>query len=565
MNNQITTEYTFTPDSGQCAEEVKMTVMVDQNQADTPTFTQIAPVCFGASLTLPTTSDDGFTGTWSPAVDTTQTTEYTFTPDADQCAAIVKMTVDVTPPVNTPTFTQIAPVCFGASLTLPTTSDDGFTGSWSPAVDTTQTTEYTFTPDADQCAAIVKMTVVVNPLIPVTFDPINPICEGGNFILPTTSNEGIVGSWSPAIDNTQTTEYTFIPDPGQGECIEDVKITVVVTPSIIPTFIDIPVAICFGDANFSSLPINSVEGITGSWSPAIDNIQTTEYTFTPDAGQGCVEEVKVTVVVNPAGALFIDVEAQDKIVECDGSGNVTEFSDWLSNNGGAVVNTQLDWTHNYQGGLYDLDCNGNVEVTFTGKDACGNIIETKATFKIEDTKKPEFVGDLPQDANVFDCDELNTRPTLTATDNCDTNVVVTFNEDKEGNNPVNYVLIRTWTATDLCGNQTTHTQRLNVLCTPKFEVYNGISANGDGLNDIFYIKGIEDFPNNVVRIFNRWGVEVYKESGYDNQTKYWDGTSSGSLYGKQKIAPEGTYYYIIEYTNFDNEVVKHTGYIYLTQ
>ena len=57
-----------------------------------------------------------------------------------------------------------------------------------------------------------RLTVTVNPKVDPVFDPIDAICEGGTFTLPTTSTNGISGTWSPAINNAATTTYTFTPD-----------------------------------------------------------------------------------------------------------------------------------------------------------------------------------------------------------------------------------------------------------------------------------------------------------------------------------------------------------------
>jgi gliding motility-associated-like protein len=288
INNTTTTEYTFTPDAGQCASSATMTVVV--NAPDIPTFNQVAPICVGDAFTLPSPSLEGYTGSWSPAINNTVTTEYTFTPDAGQCATTTTMTVVVGDPV-VPTFDQVAPICEGDAFTLPTPSLEGYTGSWSPAIDNTVTTEYTFTPDAGQCATTTTMTVVVgDPVVP-TFNQVAPICEGDVFTLPTPSLEGYTGSWSPAIDNTVTTEYTFTPDAGQ--CATTATMTVVVGDPVVPTFNQVA-PICEGDV--FTLPASSLEGYTGSWSPAIDNTVTTEYTFTPDAGQ-CATTATMTVVV----------------------------------------------------------------------------------------------------------------------------------------------------------------------------------------------------------------------------------------------------------------------------
>ena len=66
--------------------------------ATTPAFTQVASICSGGSFTLPTTSNNGITGTWSPAINNTATTTYTFTPTAGQCATTATMSVTITAP-----------------------------------------------------------------------------------------------------------------------------------------------------------------------------------------------------------------------------------------------------------------------------------------------------------------------------------------------------------------------------------------------------------------------------------------------------------------------------------
>ena len=58
---------------------------------------------------LPTTSTEGITGTWAPAINNTATTTYTFTPAAGQCATTATLTITVNPNV-TPTFAAVAPI-----------------------------------------------------------------------------------------------------------------------------------------------------------------------------------------------------------------------------------------------------------------------------------------------------------------------------------------------------------------------------------------------------------------------------------------------------------------------
>jgi hypothetical protein len=140
-----------------------MTITVNPNVA--PTFTQVTAICSGATLAaLPTTSTNGITGTWSPALNNLATTLYTFTSTTGQCALISTMTITVNPNVS-PTFTQVTAICSGATLAaLSTFSNNGITGTWSPALNNMATTLYTFTPTTGQCASTATMTITVNTI-----------------------------------------------------------------------------------------------------------------------------------------------------------------------------------------------------------------------------------------------------------------------------------------------------------------------------------------------------------------------------------------------------------------
>ena len=130
-----------------------------------PTFTSINSVCEREVVeSLPTTSLNGINGTWSPAINNTATTTYTFTPTVGQCASTATMTITVTPK-STPTFTSVSPICSGENLVaLPTTSNNSISGSWSPSLNNLQTTTYTFTPNSNQCGNTTTMTITVNSI-----------------------------------------------------------------------------------------------------------------------------------------------------------------------------------------------------------------------------------------------------------------------------------------------------------------------------------------------------------------------------------------------------------------
>jgi gliding motility-associated-like protein len=91
----------------------------------------------------------------------------------------------------------------------------------------------------------------------------------------------------------------------------------------------------------------------------------------------------------------------------------------------------------------------------------------------------------------------------------------------------------------------------------EINVFNGVSPNGDGFNDIFHIDCIENFPNNIVRIYNRAGQLVYSHTGYDNSSVYFDGVGNEGIYISGNELPDGTYYYIIDKRNGSQPVAGY--------
>ena len=186
------------------------------------------------------------------------------------------------------------------------------------------------------------------------------------------------------------------------------------------------------------------------------------------------EHVQVLTVVDTTNpAIAQGNEAAAATVQC-GTTAMTSFETWLNNHGGAsatdncTATGDLSWTHNYDAttnGFSDgCGASGAVTVIFTVTDECSNSTTTSATFTITDTTAPSFVQALPANDTV-ECDEVPTAPILTATDNCGTATVAYTETRTDGNCDYNYVLTRTWVATDECNLSTTHTQTITVQDT----------------------------------------------------------------------------------------------------
>ncbi len=95
-------------------------------------------------------------------------------------------------------------------------------------------------------------------------------------------------------------------------------------------------------------------------------------------------------------------------------------------------------------------------------------------------------------------------------------------------------------------------------------ISNGISIGEDSINDRFRIDGIENFPDNTLRIFNRWGVEVYSAEGYGINGKTFKGLSEGrSTISQDDFLPVGTYYWVLEYRNAEGTQFNDSGYLYI--
>lgn len=306
------TTYIFTPSAGQCADSATMTITV-QSSGLVPSFTPLGPYCVGETPAgLPATSDNGVSGTWNPPTISTAdtgTTVYTFTPGVS-CAISTTMSIVVTSSF-TPVFDPMGPYCAGESApSLPATSNNGVTGTWSPSAISTDnpgTFDYTFTPTSSLCAQPTTLSITVDAQVNPSFDAIPPFCAGTTApVLNSISPIGVSGTWNPpVIDNSNSSSYVFTPDPGWCSLSQTLDVTVL--PSSIPDFAQIP-PFC-SETTPPVLDNISPNGIAGTWSPAVvDNQNSGTYVFTPDTGSCALQQTMEISVIPLTQPVFQAVE-----------------------------------------------------------------------------------------------------------------------------------------------------------------------------------------------------------------------------------------------------------------
>jgi gliding motility-associated-like protein len=556
VDNQNSGTYTFIPTAGLCATTATFTVTVNPNILPTFSFGTSLTICAGGTIpTLPTTSTNGITGTWSPSVvDNQNSGTYTFTPTAGLCATTATFAVTVNPNI-TPTFS------FGTSLTicaggivppLPTTSTNGITGTWNPLlVDDQVSGTYTFTPTSGLCATTATFTVTVNPNVTpdFSFGPSLTICAGGTVsTLPTTSTNGITGTWSPsAVDNQNSGVYTFIPVAGQCVTPAMVTFTVTVTPNIIPTFsIGTSLTICAGE-NVPALPTTSTNGITGTWNPSVVNNQASgTYIFTAAPGQ-CVTTFTFTVTVNP-------------IITPSFS-----FGNFQSLCIGSTVPVLTAASANGINGTWSpsvIDNMANGVYTFTpSAGQCAN----NTTFTLEVNAVPSVT--VRADTSIFDGAVLPVYNFINSPGSVvhwlNSNTSIGLSESSTGSvpsftavNKSNAPVTATITATPVTNGCSGLAQRYLITVLPLNKdvfVPNVFSPNRDGKNDILFVYG--NYIDKVdMRIFNQWGQQI---AAISNKTQGWDGTHKGNP------QPVGVYMYVLKAVLTDGRTVNLKGSITL--
>jgi hypothetical protein len=258
--------YTYTVNAtAPCLTAATATVTVSEQVQPNAGTNGSLTICIGSTVTaaqlfaqLGGTPSAG--GTWSPTLAGAGVYTYTINATAP-CTTAATATVTVTAQAQPNAGTNgTLSICDGTTVTaaqlfarLGGSPDAG--GTWSPALAGVGT--YTYTVMATAPCTNATATVVVTSIgsLTPTFSVINTVCPGSTLSpLPTTSNNGITGTWSPALNNTTTTTYTFTPDAGQ--CASTTTLTITVADNQPPTITCPGNLIRSTDLNLCSATVN---------------------------------------------------------------------------------------------------------------------------------------------------------------------------------------------------------------------------------------------------------------------------------------------------------------------
>ena len=190
---------------------------------------------------------------------------------------------------------------------------------------------------------------------------------------------------------------------------------------------------------------------------ALDYVLTRTWTITDCVGNFRVHTQVITVVDTNAPT-FVEALPADTVVSCDAvpAADVLTATDSCDPNITVIFDEQIS-NESACGTEY------TITRTWTAADCAGNPIEHVQVITVQDTTAPEFVEALPEDM-VVACNEVPEAAVLTATDNCDPDVEVVFEETvtNDANCADGYMVTRVWTVTDCAGNTNSHTQVITI-------------------------------------------------------------------------------------------------------
>ena len=535
------------------------TVTVTVGASLTASITGKDTVCLGSSTTL--TASGGSNYAWSngssnaainvsPAVNTT----YSVMVSSGSCKDSAKVTVTVSPPISAG-ISGTSSICTGSNTTL--TATGGGTYVWNTGATTSSinvspvvSTGYTVQINKNGCSKDTNITVAVtNPPV-VTISKDTTICSGNAVTLKVTGGGSY--AWSNgstnsiiAVSPASTTTYTVGVNNG---CVKDTNTVITVKASPVVTLSGSN-SICQG----SNTTITATGGGTYSWSGGttstsstinVSPATTTTYSLQVSNGT-CAKDTSVVVSVNAkpspgiTGPQTICAGDGVNLIATGGATYTWTPAAGLSNP--AIFNPVATpvITTVYTVTVANGGCSAKDSVSVTVKPAaagnacCSTTITSgeSTTLGITSSSVGETYSWSPTTGlSCNNCQNPTAKPTTTT---------------------VYHVTI---TDSDGCSKEDSVTITVKENCGTIF-VPEAFSPNGDGKNDVLYVRG-DCIETMNFQVYDRWGNKMFEST---NTSIGWDGKYNG------QPMDAGSYVYYLNGTDIYNNAFKQKGNVTLVR
>lgn len=263
--------------------------------------------------------------------------------------------------------------------------------------------------------------------------------------------------------------------------------------------------------------------------------QTAEYVVTATGKCGLQDSIHFTVNVPVYSPLTLSL-SPERTVRCVGDTiNINAYAS------GGLPGLNYSWNGSgfSKAPSYSLPVNDTLFVVLTARDTCNNIFNQTVRINTPVYGELSLVTSLDTAACPNSWAPISVTPSfgagiysylwtaLSGTDQISSpttdtaSVMVTSTHD--------YLI----NVTDICGNSKTDTVNVRLKAC-NIDIPNIFTPNGDALNSRFLIKGVSEYPNTTVLIYDRWGKKVKEITNYNDENA-WDG----------KDADTGTYFYVV--------------------
>ncbi len=285
--------------------------------------------------------------------------------------------------------------------------------------------------------------------------------NGGVF---EVTSQNFATTWNPSIDNTETVTWSVAGTTNAPINCDNVNILLSLD----------------GGQTFSIVLENSTPN-DGSEVVTIPIVNSCEARIRVECSDNIFFDINNADFAIDTEAPTIVTQASDRVVECDGMGNLVGpmgLNAWLAANGGASAvdncDTNVSWSNML---LSTVVTCGGAEVhtyRFTAEDNGGNTASTDASFEIIDTTPPDIFCPADITISCDESDDPSVTGMATAADICSPPLTLDYDDQViSGNCSWECTIERTWMAEDDCGNMNTCTQE--IFSTPLMLIQDALS------------------------------------------------------------------------------------------